>query len=192
MSGPLLHVENLQVHFRTEAGLVAAVLWIRGSLETQQFAQYKIVFPGDVSGLAVDSKVRYRGVDRPTDVLAFAMREGPFAHLNPQILGDIVISAETALRQARAGRRPLAEELTHLLIHGTLHLLGYDHEVSPTAARLMFAKGRVLWRQVAPPLLGPPQHAGKSPLTAHPTAGCREARATRRGAKPPRQLQADG
>jgi probable rRNA maturation factor len=93
---------------------------------------------------------RYRGIDRPTDVLAFAMREGPFAHLQPQILGDVVISAETALRQARGRRHSLAEELTRLLIHGTLHLLGYDHEVSPADARLMRAKERELWRLVAP------------------------------------------
>ena len=93
---------------------------------------------------------RYRGIERPTDVLAFAMREGPFAHLQPQVLGDVVISAETALRQARGRRHSLAEELTHLLIHGTLHLLGYDHEVSPADARLMRAKERELWRLVAP------------------------------------------
>ncbi|HSF29971.1 MAG TPA: rRNA maturation RNase YbeY [Candidatus Tectomicrobia bacterium] len=93
---------------------------------------------------------RYRGIDRPTDVLAFAMREGPFANLQPQVLGDVVISAETALRQARARRHSVAEELTRLLIHGTLHLLGYDHEVSPAASRLMRAKERELWELVAP------------------------------------------
>ncbi len=110
----------------------------------------------DLSVLIVDDarmqrlNAHYRGSDRPTDVLAFAMREGPFAHLQPQLLGDVVIAAETALRQARARRHSLAEELTRLLIHGTLHLLGYDHEVSPTDARLMRAKERELWRLVAP------------------------------------------
>jgi probable rRNA maturation factor len=98
---------------------------------------------------------RYRGIDRPTDVLAFAMREGPCAGLHPQVLGDVVISAETAWRQAQARRHSLAEELTQLLIHGTLHLLGYDHEVSAAEARLMRAKERELWRQVAPVLQAP-------------------------------------
>jgi probable rRNA maturation factor len=93
---------------------------------------------------------RYRGIDRPTDVLAFAMREEPFADLHPEVLGDVVISAETALRQARAHQHSLTEELTRLLIHGTLHVLGYDHEVSPADARLMQAKERALWRLVAP------------------------------------------
>jgi probable rRNA maturation factor len=100
---------------------------------------------------------RYRGIDRPTDVLAFAMREGPFADLQPQVLGDVVLSAETALRQARARRHSLTEELTRLLIHGTLHTLGYDHEVSPTDARLMRAKERELWRLVNPLLNLPPK-----------------------------------
>jgi probable rRNA maturation factor len=94
--------------------------------------------------------VRYRGIDSPTDVLAFAMREWPFAELHPQVLGDVVLSAETALRQARARRHSLAAELTRLLIHGTLHVLGYDHEVSPADARLMRTKERELWRLVAP------------------------------------------
>jgi probable rRNA maturation factor len=98
---------------------------------------------------------RYRGIDRPTDVLAFAMREGLFVDLPPQVLGDVVLSAETALRQARARRHSLAEELTRLLIHGTLHLLGYDHEVSPADARLMRAKERELWRLVKPLLNAP-------------------------------------
>ena len=100
---------------------------------------------------------RYRGIDRPTDVLAFAMREAPFADLHPQVLGDVVLSAETALRQARTHRHSLAEELTRLLIHGTLHLLGYDHEVSPAAARRMRAKERELWRLVNPLLNLPPE-----------------------------------
>jgi probable rRNA maturation factor len=109
----------------------------------------------DMSLLIVDDatihrlNAAYRGIDRPTDVLAFAMREGPYAHLHPELLGDVVISAETALRQARARGHSLAEELTHLLIHGTLHLLGYDHEVSPAEARRMRAKERQLWRLVA-------------------------------------------
>jgi probable rRNA maturation factor len=98
---------------------------------------------------------RYRGIDRPTDVLAFAMRDGPFAGLHPQVLGDVVLSAETALRQARARRHSLTVELTHLLIHGTLHLLGYDHEISPADARLMRAKERELWGLVKPLMNAP-------------------------------------
>jgi probable rRNA maturation factor len=106
---------------------------------------------------------RYRGIDRPTDVLAFAMREGPFANLQAQVLGDVAISAETAFRQARARRHSLAEELTRLLIHGTLHLLGYDHEVSAADARRMRAKERELWRLVAPMVKVPPERQPSAP-----------------------------
>jgi probable rRNA maturation factor len=123
----------------------------------------------DLSVLIVDDvrsrrlNARYRGIDRPTDVLAFAMREGPFADLQAQVLGDVVISAETALRQARARRHSLAEELTRLLIHGTLHLLGYDHEVSPADARLMRAKERELWRLVASMVKVPSERQPSAP-----------------------------
>lgn len=66
----------------------------------------------------------YRSKDKPTDVLAFAQREGPSATLHPTLLGDIVISVETARKQAKRG---LEKELLHLASHGLCHLLGYDH-----------------------------------------------------------------
>jgi len=66
----------------------------------------------------------YRHKDAPTDVLAFAQREGPSGRLHPELLGDIVISVDTARRQARRG---LYRELVHLASHGLCHLLGYDH-----------------------------------------------------------------
>jgi probable rRNA maturation factor len=69
----------------------------------------------------------FRNKDRPTDVLAFAMREGEGGALHPELLGDIVISVETARRQAREHARSVSAEVTFLLAHGLLHLLGYDH-----------------------------------------------------------------
>jgi probable rRNA maturation factor len=69
----------------------------------------------------------YRGKDRPTDVLAFAMAEGEGAG-GDELLGDVVISLETAARQAQARQRPPLDEVTHLLAHGVLHLVGYDHQ----------------------------------------------------------------
>ena len=67
----------------------------------------------------------YRGIGSPTDVLAFPMAEGPFAQLATDCLGDVVISVETAVRQARGG--DLEAECALLLVHGILHLVGYDH-----------------------------------------------------------------
>ncbi len=69
----------------------------------------------------------YREVDKPTDVLSFSMREGPGGELHPDLLGDVVISVETAARQAAEAGRTLEEELLHLAVHGLAHLCGYDH-----------------------------------------------------------------
>ena len=82
----------------------------------------------------------YRKKARPTDVLAFAQREGPAAELNPGLLGDIVISVETARRQARRG---LHAELLHLASHGLCHLLGYDHR-DDAEETVMNARARAL------------------------------------------------
>ena len=86
--------------------------------------------------------LEWRGRDRPTDVLSFAQREGGGA---PEgLLGDVVISVDTARRQARAGGRPLEREAERLLVHGLLHLLGYDHERSARDAAIMRRKEREL------------------------------------------------
>jgi len=79
----------------------------------------------------------YRGKNRPTDVLAFALREGRRAPGDDAVLGDVVISLDSAARQARARGVPTDSEVRTLLIHGVLHLLGYDHERSAADARRM-------------------------------------------------------
>jgi len=66
--------------------------------------------------------------DKPTNVISFAMREGEGGDLCPELLGDVVISAETAARDAAEAGVPFESELIFLLLHGVLHLLGYDHE----------------------------------------------------------------
>jgi len=69
----------------------------------------------------------YRDVDSPTDVLAFAMREGDDGDPDDKILGDVVISIDTAERQTKEYKHSIEAELSLLVIHGILHLLGYDH-----------------------------------------------------------------
>lgn len=70
----------------------------------------------------------HRGKDRPTDVLSFALDESEVANAGPaRLLGDVVISLDTAARQARARHRELFAEVRFLLAHGVLHLVGYDH-----------------------------------------------------------------
>jgi probable rRNA maturation factor len=89
----------------------------------------------------------YREKTRPTDVLSFSLLEGDHAGHRGRLLGDVVISVDTAARQARQRHRALAEELARLLIHGILHLLGHDHE-RDDEARLMRREERRLWRAV--------------------------------------------
>ncbi len=78
---------------------------------------------------------RYRKKNRPTDVLSFP--SGELLPTGTRILGDVVISVEQATAQARARKKTLEEEIIALLIHGVLHLLGYDHERSQREARVM-------------------------------------------------------
>jgi len=73
----------------------------------------------------------------PTDVIAFPMQEGAFSEINPHLLGDVVISVERARQQSRSKGHSLEEEICVLLIHGILHLLGYDHETPGSQARAM-------------------------------------------------------
>jgi len=107
-------------------------------------AELAISLVGDAEMHALNRD--YRGKDRPTDVLAFAMREGEPVPGAADVLGDVVISLDTAARQAAERGVPLAGEVRALLVHGILHLLGYDHERGPNDARRMKAKERWLLR----------------------------------------------
>lgn len=73
---------------------------------------------------------RWRGKDASTDVLSFSMAEGEYGDVNPRMLGDVVISVPTAARQAAQGGGAVMDELTTLLAHGLLHLLGHDHRTA--------------------------------------------------------------
>ena len=75
----------------------------------------------------------YLGRDKATNVISFAMQEGEFGALNPQLLGDVVISADTAAREAEEADETFWDRLCFLLLHGILHITGYDHERSGEA-----------------------------------------------------------
>ena len=108
-------------------------------------AELGILFVGDQRMRSLNRQ--YRGKDRTTDVLAFAMREAP--HSSSSVLGDVVIAVPTAARQAKEGQRSLDEELTVLLVHGILHLCGYDHERSEKEARRMHRRERMILGSLA-------------------------------------------
>jgi len=79
----------------------------------------------------------YRAMGRPTDVLSFSQLEGEGPVTAPQLLGDVVISWETAQSQALEQGHTVLVEMKRLLVHGVLHLLGFDHEGDEEAARVM-------------------------------------------------------
>jgi len=103
----------------------------------------------------------YRGLDRTTDVLSFPVYEGGPDEVRralkeelalkggpPPALGDIVISASKSAAQAAERGHGLMDEMVFLLVHGVLHLAGYDHEKGPEAARAMTRKHNDLVRRI--------------------------------------------
>ena len=109
---------------------------------------------GELSILLVDDiQIRelnrqYLGRDNATNVLSFSMQEGAFSSLHPHLLGDLVISVETALRQSnRFGLNPM-EMVTLLIVHGVLHLIGYEHQGKKKEAREMALKQKELFQQI--------------------------------------------
>ena len=136
----------------------------------ERSAELGILFVGDQRMRGFNRQ--YRGKDRTTDVLAFAMREAP--HSSAHLLGDVVISVPTAARQARQGQRSLDEELTVLLVHGILHLCGYDHERSEKEARRMHRRERMILLSLGRlPKRSSPTHHGStgSSSQARPRGG---------------------
>jgi probable rRNA maturation factor len=106
----------------------------------QSRSELSIALIGDHEMRPLNAK--YRRKNRTTDVLSFAVKDYP----NPEtgMLGDVVISVEQARRQAKERGTTLKSEMATLLIHGLLHLLGYDHERSTRQAKVMFAMERKL------------------------------------------------
>lgn len=76
----------------------------------------------------------------PTNVIAFPMQEGDFSNITPYLLGDVVISIDTAKKEGKIAGITTMERFTQLLVHGTLHLIGYDHEKSEKEAKKMETK----------------------------------------------------
>ena len=92
----------------------------------------------------------YRSLDKATDVLSFPQDEDAVNEAGYTLLGDVVISVETAARQADEHHLSFNEELILLAIHGILHLLGYDHERSPQDARIMQDKTQAVFETLFP------------------------------------------
>ena len=107
----------------------------------QNRAELSIALVGDKEMRPLNR--RYREKNQTTDVLSFFIEEQP--QPGAALLGDVVISVEQARRQAQERNKTLKSEMVTLLIHGILHLLGYDHERSARQAKIMFALERKLY-----------------------------------------------
>lgn len=108
-------------------------------------AELSVLFIGDRAMRSLNR--RYRARDKTTDVLSFAFQEGKFSHVQPHVLGDIAISVPAARRQALAAGHSTLREIEILLIHGLLHLLGFDHERSERDARTMRRREALLLKK---------------------------------------------
>ncbi len=129
-----------------EAGRVcerAARAALAGAGSPRRQAELAIVLADD--GLVRMLNRDWRGRDAPTNVLSFAAGEGgPAPPDAPLLLGDVVLAFETVAAEARAQGKPLADHLAHLVVHGVLHLLGFDHEIAAEARRMEALETRVL------------------------------------------------
>lgn len=122
--------------------------WTRRILLLQKFED------GEVSIVFVNNRrIRiynrdYRKIDRATDVLSFPMLEGFGSELHPAFLGDVMISLEMTEVEARHYQREMSEQLLILLIHGILHLVGYDHERSDREEKKMTRRERFVLKHI--------------------------------------------
>ena len=102
-----------------------------------------------------DARIRvlnrdWRGKDKPTNVLSFPASEVAPGDPLPPMLGDIVLARETVFAEAALEEKPFEHHLTHLVVHGFLHLLGYDHEDEEEAGTMEALERRVLARLAIP------------------------------------------
>lgn len=109
--------------------------------------------PAELSVVLADDELvhrlnrEYRGKDKPTNVLSFALTEAeePEAQEGvPVMLGDVILAYETVAREAAEQRKSFNDHMTHLVMHGVLHLLGYDHETDDEAEEMEALETRLL------------------------------------------------
>ena len=124
-----------------KAGLIpqlrraASLAWTRGAKNTAR-AEFTVLLAGDAKLRALNAKFRRK--HKPTNVLSFPAADGgPY-------LGDIALAFGVAAREAKDGGKPFAAHASHLVVHGVLHLLGYDHERAREARDMEALETRIL------------------------------------------------
>ncbi|MDI6816079.1 MAG: rRNA maturation RNase YbeY [Actinomycetota bacterium] len=138
----LIQISNEQELAVDEDSLVELAGYVLTAERVEEDAELSIALVGEETML--DLNASYRGKDYPTDVLSFeAGGDMPTAGNLPRLLGDVVICPAVAEKQAIEFDQTLNQELSLLLVHGILHLLGYNHD-SDEDAELMEARERLL------------------------------------------------
>ena len=134
---------ELQAIARRAVGAVEKALALEPSSPRRGLssAEVSIVFADDAALRALNKA--WRGKDLPTNVLSFPQSAGP-------LLGDVILSSETVAREAALADKPLEDHMLHLIIHGYLHLLGFDHEAEDEAQKMEHLE-RVALRELGVP-----------------------------------------
>jgi probable rRNA maturation factor len=126
---------------------VAAALAETGAVAPEG-TELSVVFSDDAHIRELNAQ--WRGKDKPTNVLSFPAFTPKIGAPLPPLLGDIVLAAETVAREAALEGKPANHHITHLVIHGFLHLLGYDHETGEEAEEMEAVERRALARLAIP------------------------------------------
>ncbi|PKN05728.1 MAG: rRNA maturation RNase YbeY [Deltaproteobacteria bacterium HGW-Deltaproteobacteria-9] len=121
-----IHIENRQKAVKLDPRRIRRVVHKLKKILNCPDQEISLLFVDDEQIRQINRQ--YLNRDHPTNVISFPLREGDYGDINPQVLGDIVISAERAFQDAAAGDLSLNDEIDFLVIHGLLHLLGYNHE----------------------------------------------------------------
>ncbi|MCA9900675.1 MAG: rRNA maturation RNase YbeY [Ardenticatenaceae bacterium] len=156
---------SYKIHVQQKEKVLQSIAVALRTAVTVTLRHEKIKPPAEVTLLLTDDdqlkslNKAYRGIDAPTDVLSFEPGDSmPGMEEDEAYLGDIVIAVPTAERQAKEGGHSLKAELQLLTVHGTLHLLGFDHEEPEEKDRMWWTQASIL-AQLGAEITGPPEDA---------------------------------
>lgn len=121
-----VQIENRQTKFKIDRKTIRSTVSKIFRLLESLDKEISICFTDDENIRELNKQ--YLNRNKPTNVLSFSLQEGEYGNINPRMLGDVIISVETAQRDAASGNLTIEQELDFLLIHGILHLTGYNHE----------------------------------------------------------------
>ena len=142
-----IQIENRQSRFKIEKRKIRSTVSTIFQLLDCPDKEVSIVLTDDKHIHALNKT--YLGRDKTTNVISFSLQEGEHGNINPQLLGDVVISLDTAQKDALKGNLALEQEIEYLLIHGILHLLGYNHEnTSQAETRKMKQKEKEIFSKL--------------------------------------------